>query len=103
LVLVGRWSRVTYYRDGAGALHSAETRWEFLASGSASRTIVTTNITYDLQDVERRDGRWTATASEISVILEPPAAGSMRMRWTIDRASAPAVLLLDGVPFQRVS
>ena len=101
--LVGRWANVRYYRDGAGALHSSETRWEFLASGWATRTIVTTNITYGLQDVIVREGRWSATAGELVVDFEPAGAARVRVRWTIDRAVVPPVLWLDDTPFQRVA
>jgi hypothetical protein len=100
--LVGRWSRVSYHRDGGGALHSSEMRWEFLAGGAVTRTIVTTNITFGLQDVETREGSWTATATEIVVAFSPPAAGTTRLRWQVDRSASPAVLWLDDARFERV-
>ena len=101
--LVGRWSHVRYYRDGAGALHSSETRWEFLSSGWATRTIVTTNITFGLQDVVVREGRWSASAGELVVDFESLGAVRARFRWALDRAVVPPVLWLDDTPFQRVA
>lgn len=97
--LVGIWSRVTVLSDNAGNLHSSRTTWEFRSDGSATRTLVTQNVSAGISDVIVSYANWHTEGSTLVVVFRAPDTGTSRFSFSLFSN----VLSLDGRDFVRVA
>lgn len=101
--LVGRWSRVLFFFDMFGSLHSSETEWVFSADGSAARTVITRNITEGFADATVAFARWQAEGNDVVITYQPPDAGTVRFRFRFESSASGTLLFLGETQFLRVS
>ncbi len=102
--LVGEWSLILINQDASGALvSSSETRWRFDADGSASRTSIATSFISGIQETVRTTGRWSATATTITITLLNPPSGTLVLPWRVERIGTAESLLLGTLRFVRRS
>ena len=100
--LVGEWSLILINQDASGALvSSSETRWRFDADGSASRTSIATSFVSNIQETVRTTGRWSATATTITIVLLNPPSGTLVLPWRIERVGTTEALFLGTLRFAR--
>lgn len=97
--LVGIWSRVTVLSDNAGNVHSARTTWEFRSDGSATRTLVTQNVSAGISDVVVAYASWHTEGSTLVIVFRAPDSGTSRFSFSLFSN----VLSLDGRDFVRVA
>jgi hypothetical protein len=96
--LVGLWTRVVVITDGAGNAHSSRTTWEFRSDGSATRTVVTQNLTSGISDVISVNAIWRTDGSTLVITFRPPDSGTTRFAFSLFRD----VLTLNGHDFVRI-
>jgi hypothetical protein len=96
--LVGLWTRVVVITDGAGNEHSSRTNWEFRSDGSATRTIVTQNLTLGVSDVISANATWRTEGSTLVITFRPPENGTTRFSFFL----FDDVLTLNGHDFVRI-
>lgn len=95
--LAGAWVSSSYVRTPVG-LHAHEIVWEFRPDGFAVRTNSIRNITTGLADTEMIVGRWSIQGQFITVQLDPPHSGTLRLRYSVHGD----LLLLDSQEFHRI-
>lgn len=98
--LVGSW-RYTRFLIYENQEMLSETTWRFESSGSAMRTLATSNLTYGTGDLIVRTGRWTLAGSSVQITFTDVNRGetvSFRLR----RESADRIWLGD-IPFVRIA
>lgn len=98
---LGRWWRYLLFSSG-GAARTSETTWDFRADGTATRTLVTTNVTDGLVEVLVWNARWRQLGTEVEITYTSPVRGTVRFRWSIERGGSNDVLYLDDTWFQRI-
>lgn len=96
--LVGLWTRVVVLTDNQGNEHSSRTTWEFRSDGSATRTVVTHNLSAGITDVLTSNATWHTEGSTIVITFRPPDSGTSRFSFTVFGN----VLTLDGRDFVRI-
>ena len=101
--LVGRWSRVLFFFDMFGSLHSSETEWVFSADGSAARTVITRNITEGFADATVAFARWRAEGNDVVITYQPPDAGTVRFSFRFESSASGTLLFLGETQFLRVA
>jgi hypothetical protein len=97
--IVGLWTRVVVITDNAGNAHSSRTTWEFRSDGSATRTVVTQNLSVGISDVIAANASWHTEGSTLVVTFHAPDSGTSRFRFFV----AGNLLSLDGRDFVRIS
>lgn len=98
--LVGSW-RYTRYLMYENQEMLSETTWRFESSGSALRTLATSNLTYGTGDMIVRTGRWALAGSNVQITftdVSPTETVSFRLT----RESADRIWLGD-IPFVRIA
>lgn len=95
--LVGQWSRSVLFQDAAGGVQSSRTTWRFGSAGSATRAVVTSNLTFGLVDSVVTPVRWRITGGRLALTFLPPASGDVLFDYRVDRET----LILGGILFQR--
>ena len=98
---LGRWFRFEAFSSG-GAARTSETWWDFRTDGTATRTLVTTNLTDGLAEVLVWHARWRQIGSEVEITYTSPVTGTVRFAWSIERGGNVDVLYLDHVWFERI-
>lgn len=83
--VIGSWIYAITLADDAGVLHRSETIWRFGGDSTATRTTITTNITYGLQDVIVIDARWRVIGGELEITYLAPPARTARYPIRADR------------------
>jgi hypothetical protein len=96
--LVGLWTRVVVITDGAGNAHSSRTTWEFRSDGSATRTVVTQNLTLGISDVISTNATWRTEGFTLVMSFRPPDSGTTRFAFSLFND----VLTLNGHEFVRI-
>jgi hypothetical protein len=96
--IVGLWTRVVVITDNAGNAHSSRTTWEFRSDGSATRTLITQNLSLGLSDVLTANATWHTEGSTLVITFRPPDTGTSRFSFSVFRN----VLTLDGRDFVRI-
>jgi hypothetical protein len=96
--VVGVWTRVVVLTDNAGNAHSSRTTWEFRSDGSATRTLVTQNLSAGLTDVLSAIATWRTEGSALVITFRPPDSGTSRFGFSVFGN----VLTLDGRDFVRI-
>jgi hypothetical protein len=96
--LVGLWTRIVVITDAAGNSHSSRTTWEFRSDGSATRTVVTQNLTSGISDVTSANAIWRTDGSTLVISFRPPDSGTTRFSFSLFRD----VLTLNGHDFVRI-
>ncbi|MFN2399084.1 MAG: hypothetical protein ABR543_10675 [Gemmatimonadaceae bacterium] len=97
-ILVGRWSRILFFTDAAGAVHASETVWEFRADGTAARTVTVNNLSEGFFDTVTAHAFWSVNGTTVTVTFTPPDSGSVQFSFRIEGS----ILTLDGRDFRRV-
>ena len=97
--LAGSWRRTILFIDVLDIARSIETTWEFGADGSATRVIVTTNLTSGLSDVQVAGGQWQLQGSNLVVDLVTPSPIQLQLSLQLSGDQ----LALGGEIFVRVS
>ncbi|HJR68100.1 MAG TPA: hypothetical protein VJ802_16840 [Gemmatimonadaceae bacterium] len=97
--LVGMWTRVVVLTDNHGTAHSSRTTWEFRSDGSATRTVVTQNLSSGISDVLTANASWHTEGSTLVITFRSPDAGTSRFGFAV----VGSVLSLDGRDFVRVA
>ena len=64
--LVGTWVHQHYFTSG-GDTHLSETWWTFRAGGSATRSLLTTNLTDGIYDRIDRAAAWSADGRTLEI------------------------------------
>jgi hypothetical protein len=96
--LMGLWTRVVVITDNAGDAHSSRTTWEFRSDGSATRTVVTQNLSVGVSDVISANGTWHTEGSTLVITFRSPNTGTSRFSFIVFSN----VLTLDGRDFVRI-
>lgn len=94
--LVGRWSHQEIF-DALGQTHSSETIWDFAGNGTATRTVIATNLTGGIADAVVAHARWALQGSSIVITFLSPDSGTVIFRVRI----VGSTLTLDGRDFRR--
>jgi hypothetical protein len=97
--ILGLWTRVAVITDNAGNAHSSRTTWEFRSDGSATRTVVTQNLSAGISDVISANASWQTEGSTLVVSFRAPDSGTSRFSYFVSGN----VLSLDGRDFVRIS
>lgn len=97
-VLVGSWWRIVLFTDDHGTSHASETTWQFAASGSATRTVVATNLTFGFFDTVVTQASWRTEGGEVVITYDSPGSGTARFAYSIRDDT----LLLDTRAFVRL-
>ena len=95
--LVGRWSRTVLFQDAAGAVHASRTSWRFGSDASASRAVVSSNLTFGFVDSVVTSARWRIDGGRIVITFLPAGSGDARFDYRLDGPT----LILGGLPFER--
>ena len=98
--LVGSW-RYTRYVVYEGQEMLSETTWRFESSGSALRTLATSNLTYGTGDMIVRSGSWTLAGSNVQITFTD-VSPSETVSFRLTRESADRIWLGD-IPFVRIA
>jgi hypothetical protein len=96
--LVGVWTRVVVITDNQGNAHSSRTTWEFRSDGSATRTLITQNVSAGISDVLTANAFWRTEGSTLVITFRAPDAGTSHFGFSVFGN----VLSLDGRDFVRV-
>jgi hypothetical protein len=96
--IAGVWTRVVVLSDHAGNVHSSRTTWEFRSDGSATRTLVTQNVTAGISDVLLAYATWHTEGSTLVITFRAPDSGTSRFAFAVFGN----VLSLDGRDFVRI-
>ena len=96
--IVGIWTRVIVIADNEGTAHSSRTTWEFRSDGSATRTLITQNVSAGISDVLTANASWRTEGSTLVVTFRSPDSGTSRFGFSVFGN----VLSLDGRDFVRV-
>ena len=94
--LVGSWSE-TIVDTVAGDPTNQQTIWQFNADGTASRTVITFDITTSVSDTTISNGTWTADGSTVSITFQAPNPGTEQFTYVINGST----LLLGQTEFVR--
>jgi hypothetical protein len=100
--LLGRWRRVRVFTANDGTTHTSETTWAFAGDGSALRTVVSRNVSFNLADGASTSAFWRTEPGVLVVTFRPPEGGVTRFAYVVDRSAYGDVLYLAGEPFARV-
>jgi hypothetical protein len=96
--IVGLWTRVVVITDNGGNAHSARTTWEFRSDGSATRTLITQNLSAGISDVITANASWHTEGSTLVITFRSPDTGTSRFFFSVFSN----VLTLDGRDFVRI-
>jgi hypothetical protein len=96
--IVGLWTRVVVITDNDGNAHSSRTTWEFRSDGSATRTVVTQNLSAGISDVISANATWHTEGSSLVITFRAPDTGTSRFSFSVFGN----VLILDGRDFVRI-
>jgi hypothetical protein len=96
--IVGLWTRVVVITDNDGNAHSSRTTWEFRSDGSATRTVVTQNLSTGVSDVISANASWHTEGSAVVITFRTPNTGTSRFSFFVFGN----VLTLDGRDFVRI-
>lgn len=96
--IVGVWTRVVVVTDNAGNAHSSRTTWEFRSDGSATRTLITQNVSAGISDVLTANASWRTEGSTLVITFHAPDSGTSRFGFSVFAN----VLSLDGRDFVRI-
>ena len=96
--VVGLWTRVVVITDNDGNAHSSRTTWEFRSDGSATRTVVTQNLSAGISDVISANAIWHTEGSTLVITFREPNTGTSRFSFLV----LGNVLTLDGRDFVRI-
>jgi hypothetical protein len=97
-VLAGTWQRTLVFFDDFGYLHSSETTWAFAASGSAVRTIVTTNHTLEASDTSVTTATWRLDGTTLTIEFTAPSPGTIVLEARVQGST----LFLAGQQYERL-
>ena len=95
--LVGHWSRTVLLQDHVGAVHASRTSWRFGADASATRTVVSSNLTFGFVDSVVTRAHWRIQGSQLVISYQPAGSGDVRFDFLLQGST----LILDGLPFER--
>ena len=96
--IVGIWTRVVVISDNDGNAHSSRTTWEFRSDGTATRTLITQNVSAGISDVLTANALWRTEGSTLVITFRSPDSGTSRFGFSVFGN----VLSLDGRDFVRV-
>lgn len=96
--IVGLWTRVVTITDNNGHAHSSRTTWEFRSDGTATRTLITQNVSAGISDVLTANATWHTEGSNLVVTFRAPETGTSRFSFFV----IGNVLTLDGRDFVRI-
>lgn len=82
--LVGQWRRTLYFTGSSGSTHLSETVWEFLGDGTATRTVLTVNLTIGWGDRVVTEARWTTQSGRLVITYLTTSAGTVAYDYRID-------------------
>ena len=99
---VGRWSRIIYFYDEFGDLHSSQTVWTFALDGGGARTVFARNETMGWEDATVTLVRWSLQGPDVVVTYQPPDAGGARFDYRFESTASGEVLFLAGTAFLRI-
>lgn len=94
--LVGQWTE-TVVDTVNGDPTNQQTIWAFNADGTASRTVITFDITTSVTDTTIFNGTWTADGSTVSITFQAPNPGTEQFTYVINGST----LLLGQTEFVR--
>ena len=100
--LLGRWRRVLVFTANNGTTNTSETTWAFAGDGSALRTVVSRNVSFDLADAASARAFWRTESGFIVITFRAPDSGTARFAYAVERSAYGDVLYLGGQPFARV-
>ena len=98
LTIEGTWRRTLVFFDDFGFMHSSETTWTFEVGGTATRSIVTTNVTLGAADTSLTLARWRVDGTNVIIDFTAPSPGTV----TLDARVQGTTLFLAGQEYQRV-
>jgi hypothetical protein len=95
----GTWRRTLVFFDDFGFMHSSETTWLFETGGTASRTIVTTNVTLGASDTSVTTAEWRVEGTSVIIDFTAPSPGTITLEVLVQGTT----LFLAGQEYQRVT
>lgn len=81
--LVGHWTRIIYFSDLSGALHASQTTWSFRPDGSATRLVITTNLSFGVSTTAATEVLWRTEGSSLIITFLSPPTGTVRFQYRI--------------------
>ncbi|HJU69581.1 MAG TPA: hypothetical protein VJ650_15175 [Gemmatimonadaceae bacterium] len=96
--IVGIWTRVVVITDNHGDAHSSRTTWEFRSDGTATRTLITQNVSAGMSDVLTANAFWRTEGATLVITFRSPDSGTSRFGFSVFGN----VLSLDGRDFVRI-
>ena len=96
--LVGIWTRLVVFTDNHGTAHSSRTTWEFRSDGSATRSVITQNLSMGVADVLTAHASWRTEGATLVITFRSPDSGTSRFSFALFANT----LTLDGRDFVRV-
>ncbi|HSJ65642.1 MAG TPA: hypothetical protein VK922_17250 [Gemmatimonadaceae bacterium] len=81
--LVGSWWRILLFTDDDGTTHASETTWRFDSDGSATRTVVASNLTYGFFDTVVAGARWRTEGGTVVITYVSPDTGTVRFAYRV--------------------
>ena len=101
-IVVGTWWNVLYLADDFGQVHASETVWDLAASGAASRTVTSWNVTFGFTDTSYATGRWSTVADTLVLALDWPLAWNARLPYRVEEGIGVTWLHVGHTAFRRV-
>ena len=95
----GTWRRNLVFFDDFGFMHSSETTWEFERGGSATRTVVTTNVTLGAADTIVTTATWRVEGTSVIIDFTAPSPGTITLEFRVQDTT----LFLAGQEYERVT
>ena len=95
----GTWQRTLAFFDDFGFLHSSETTWSFGTGGTATRTVVTTNVTLGAADTSVTTARWRVEGTSVIIDFLAPSPGTITLEFRLQGNT----LFLAGQEYERVT
>ena len=86
------------FTDDDGTSHASETTWQFSASGSATRTVVATNLTFGFFDTVVDHASWRTEGGTVLISYDSPGLGTARFAYQVRDET----LLLESRAFVRL-
>jgi hypothetical protein len=96
--VVGQWSRTVFSLTPSGEQLTEQTIWEFRPDGTATRTVITTNLSRSTSFATVASGQWQTTGSVLVVTLQLPAGATVSFVFQVTGTT----LSLDGSAFTRI-
>ena len=96
--VVGQWSSTVLSLTPAGEQIAEQTIWDFRPDGTATRTVITTNLSQNTSFATAEGGVWQIVGSTLVATLQLSTGGTASFAFQVTGST----LALDGTTFVRI-